>query len=87
MELEVCGVIMLRRFHLLSKGGRTLLQITGWYSEEGNGNPLQYSCLEYPKDGGTWWARVHGVAKIQTRLCDFTFYSRVALSAPWKLRG
>ena len=30
---------------------------------EGNGNPLQYSCLENPMDRGTWWATVHGVAK------------------------
>ena len=30
---------------------------------EGNGNPLQYSCLENPMDGGAWWATVHGVAK------------------------
>ena len=35
---------------------------------EGNGNPLQYSCLENPMDGGAWWATVHGVAKSQTRL-------------------
>ena len=40
---------------------------------EGNGNPLQYSCLENPMDGGAWWATVHGVAKSQTRLSDFTF--------------
>ena len=40
---------------------------------EGNGNPLQYSCLENPTDGGAWWAIVHGVAKSQTRLSDFTF--------------
>ena len=33
---------------------------------EGNGTPLQYSCLENPVDGGAWWARVHGVAKNQT---------------------
>jgi len=38
---------------------------------EGNGNPLQYSCLENPMDGGAWWATVHGVAKSQTRLSDF----------------
>ena len=31
---------------------------------EGNGNPLQYSCLENPKDRGAWWATVHGVAKV-----------------------
>ena len=39
---------------------------------EGNGNPLQYSCLENPMDGGPWWATVHGVAKSRTRLSDFT---------------
>ena len=40
---------------------------------EENGNPLQYSCLENPMDGGAWWATVHGIAKSQTRLSDFTF--------------
>ena len=40
---------------------------------EGNGNPLQYSCLESPTDRGAWWAAVHGVAKSRTRLSDFTF--------------
>ena len=40
---------------------------------EGNGTPLQYSCLENPKDGGAWWAVVHGVAKSRTQLSDFTF--------------
>ena len=40
---------------------------------EGNGNPLQYSCLENPMDRGDWLAIVHGVAKSQTRLNDFTF--------------
>jgi len=43
------------------------------YPREGNGTPLQYSCLENPKDGGAGWAAVHGVAKSQTRLSDFTF--------------
>ena len=42
---------------------------------EGNGTPLQYSCLENPLDGGAWKAAVHGVAKGRTRLCDFTFTS------------
>ena len=40
---------------------------------EGNGTPLQYSCLENPMDGGAWKAAVHGVAEGQTRLSDFTF--------------
>ena len=42
---------------------------------EGNGTPLQYSCLEHPMDRGARWATVHGVAKGQTRLSDFTFTS------------
>ena len=52
----------------------------GWFfcflykvTQEGNGTPLQYSCLENPMDGGAWQAAVHGVAKSQTRLSDFTF--------------
>ena len=40
---------------------------------EGNGNPLQDSCLENSMDGGAWWATVHGVTKSRTRLSDFTF--------------
>ena len=40
---------------------------------EGNGTPLQHSCVEDPMYGGAWWAAVHGVAKSQTRLSDFTF--------------
>ena len=64
---------------------------------EGNGTPLQYSCLENPMDGGAWWAAVHGVAKSRTRLNDFTFtfhfhalekematYSSVL---PWRIPG
>ena len=41
-------------------------------TEEDNGSPLQYSCLENPMDGGAWQARVHGVANSWTRLSDFT---------------
>ena len=41
------------------------IRIMRWYGE-GNGNPLQYSCLENPMDGGAWWAAVYGVAKSQT---------------------
>ena len=40
---------------------------------EGNGTPLQYSCLENSMDGGAWLTAVHGVAKSWTRLSDFTF--------------
>ena len=45
------------------------MTITG----EGNGTPLQYSCLENPMDRGAWEAAEHGVAKSRTRLSDFTF--------------
>ena len=56
---------MIERLHFLS-----------FYSSfgEGNGNPLQYSCLENSMDGGGWQAIVHGVAKSQTRLSDFTHF-------------
>ena len=40
---------------------------------EGNGNPLQYSCLENLMDGGAWWVVLHGVMKSRTRLSAFTF--------------
>ena len=40
---------------------------------EGNGTPLQYSCLENPMDGGAWKAAVHGVAEGRTQLSEFTF--------------
>ena len=46
--------------------------LVGCYGE-GNGTPLQYSCLENPMDGEAWKAEVHGVAEGQTRLSDFTF--------------
>ena len=39
---------------------------------EGNGNPLQCSCLESPMDGGAWWVAVHGVTKSQTQLSNLT---------------
>ena len=47
----------------------------GWEDSpgEGNGTPLQYSCLENPMNRGAWWATVHGVAKSLTWLSDFTF--------------
>ena len=40
---------------------------------EGDGTPLQYSCLENPMDGGAWKAAAHGVAEGRARLSDFTF--------------
>ena len=53
---------------------------------EGNGDPLQYSCLENSMDGGTWWGTVHGVAKSWTRLSDFTFfhYKNKRQTTKWK---
>ena len=47
---------------------------------EGNGNPLQYSCLENSMDGGAWWATVHGVTKSQTWLSDFTHFTSCDLT-------
>ena len=45
----------------------------GRYSGEGNGNPLQYYCLENPMDRGAWQATVYGVTKSRTQLSNFTF--------------
>ena len=45
----------------------------GEWIGEGNGTPLQYSCLETPMEGRAWWAAVHVVAEGRTRLSDFTF--------------
>ena len=55
---------------------------TRWLSGkdgEGNGTPLQYSCLENPMDRGAWWAAVHGVTKSQTWLSNFTLTFHHAL--------
>ena len=51
----------------------SLIPLSVTFLGEGNGNPLQYSSLENPVDGGAWWATVHGVPKSRTRLSDFTF--------------
>ena len=51
-------------FHLLSMG---LVPGSGRFPGEGNGNPLQCSCLENPRDGGAWWAAVYGVTQSRTQ--------------------
>ena len=53
-------------------GDLCLIPGSGSSPGEGNDNPLQYSCLENPKDIGAWWATVHGVTKSWTRLSNFT---------------
>jgi len=56
-----------------NSGDSGLIPGLGRSPGEGNGNPLQYSCLENPMDGGAWQATVLGVAKSRTHLSDFTF--------------
>ena len=57
--------------NLLAKAGDTgSIPGLGRSPGEGNGTPLQYSCLENPMDGGAWWAAVHRVARSQTQLSD-----------------
>ena len=51
----------------------SILHLVVYIWGEGNGTPLQYSCLENPMDGGAWWAAVHEVTKSQTWLRDFAF--------------
>ena len=50
-----------------------LIDLDLGFPGEGNGNPLQYSCLENTMDGGARWAAVYGAAQSRTRLIDFTF--------------
>ena len=52
---------------------RWQIQMPRSYFGEGDGTPLQYSCLENPMDGEAWWAAVHAVTKSRTQLSDFTF--------------
>ena len=49
------------------------LPLSSEFDGEGNGTPLQYSCLENPMEEGAWSAAVHGIARSRTRLSDFTF--------------
>ena len=49
---------------------------------EGNGNPLQCSCLENPRDGGTWWAAIYGVTQSQTRLKRLSSSSSSIVNLP-----
>ena len=53
---------------------------------EGNGNPLQCSCLENPRDGGAWWAAVCGVAQSQTRLKQLSSSSSKTICETWVLK-
>ena len=53
-------------------GDLGLIPGLGRFPGEGNGNPLQHSCLENPVDGGAWYATVHGVSKSRTQLSNFT---------------
>ena len=57
-------------------GDPGLILGSGRFPGEGNGNPLQYYCLENSMDGGAWWATVHGVTKSLTQLSNFTFQRR-----------
>ena len=58
-------------------GDRGSISGSGRSPGERNGNPLQYSGLENPMDGGAWWATVHGLTKSRTLLSDFTFSSPI----------
>ena len=51
---------------------------------EGNGNPLQYSCLEKPMDRGAWWVTVPGITKSQTQLRDQHHHNPLLASEKWR---
>ena len=54
-------------------------------SGEGDGTPLQYSCLENPMDGGAWWAAVHGVVKSRTSATSFSLFTFMHWRRKWHL--
>ena len=62
-----------------------LFQAVSKSDGEGNGTPLQYSCLENPMDGGGWWAAVHGVVKSRTRLSDLAAAAVLLLNEFYEL--
>ena len=66
LDFTGCPVVKTLHYHT---GGAWVSSLV----REGDGTPLQYSCLENPTDGGAWWAAVHGVAKSRTWLSNFTF--------------
>ena len=62
-----------RTYYVRLKCTKTYFMVQHSQFREGNGTPLQYSCLENPMDRGAWKAAIHGVAKGRTQLSDFTF--------------
>ena len=60
------------------------IPVSGRSPGKGNGNPLQYPCLENPMDRGTWWATIHGVAKSQTALSDWAHIHIPSKAVGWK---
>ena len=67
------GIFIPPKASACNVGDLGLIPGSGRSPGEGNGNSLQYSCLENLMDGGVWWATVHGVTKSWTLLSDFTF--------------
>ena len=70
-RLKAWGIFLLALSCLY--GTYTFYAMVGSFIGEGDGTPLQYSCLENPMDRGAWWAAVHGVAEGQTQLSNFTY--------------
>ena len=79
LDLEVQNKIV--EMAIFSEGSRGLsffafFQLLDVASGEGNGNPLQCSCLQNPRDGGAWWAAIYGVTQSRTRLKRLSSSSR-----------
>ena len=68
LEMNICNPFFFQTFSTNFVSDICFRNYIHWIFREGNGNPLQYSCLENPRDGGAWWAAVYGVTQSQTRL-------------------
>ena len=74
LSLHLSGLLHYRQIlHRLNHNVESIRIMSSKISGEGNGTPLQQSCLENLMGGGAWWAAIRGVAKSRTRLSDFTF--------------
>ena len=75
-QFSICNIAPVNQTHPTSANkltGNSEINEPFRTKGEGNGTPLQSSCLENPVDKGAWWAAVHGVAKSRTGLSDFAF--------------
>ena len=88
LNCVICMICGLKMEKLKSKGllwkTVAIMQILKYWDREGQGNPLQYSCLENSMDRGAWWTAVHGVAQSRTRQKQLSMHACVHWRRKWQ---